>query len=107
MSGYDENLRLADVLEPVLAAGDSGEVELREAVNDVAEVMAALGVLIVDSYGAPIFGVSDESAVLGALAAHGRELAGEGRIDDALEVTEIMEKVEALRRDRPEGSDDS
>jgi hypothetical protein len=95
-------LPLADVLEPVFNAADADEESLRDAINDVAEAMAALGVLIVDAYGSPLPGVSDESAVLGALAAHGRALAGEGRLDDALEITELMERVEGLRRDRPE-----
>lgn len=95
-------LQLSDVLEPVLAAGGADDGALSEAVNDVAEMMAALEVLIVDASGMPISGVSDESAVIGALAAHGRQLASDGRLEDALEVTELMERVEGLRRDRPE-----
>ncbi len=104
MSGA-HGVPLADVLEPVLNAAGSDDPGLREAVTDVAEAMAALGVLIVDGDGDPVPGVTDERAVLGALATYGRNLALEGRVDDALEVTDLMQRIDRLRESpvRPGG----
>lgn len=86
---------LEDVLEPLLKAADEdGDGPLDGAINTVAEALAALGVLIVDGSGQPIHGVTDERAVLGALATYGRNLAMLGRLDDALEVTELMDRID-------------
>ncbi len=88
---------LADVLEPVLiAADDDDDAVLIQAVTDVAEALAALGVLIIDRSGRPAYGVTDERAVIGALATHARTLARYGHLDDALGVGELMDRVDRL-----------
>ncbi|NYZ15732.1 hypothetical protein HL658_24590 [Azospirillum sp. RWY-5-1] len=95
MTWPTEGVPLEDVLEPLLKAADEeDEGSLDGAINDVAEALAALGVLIVDGSGQPIPGVTDERAVLGALATYGRNLAMLGRLDDALEVTELMDRID-------------
>lgn len=96
-----DGVPLCDVLEPVLNVAAGDEQALRAAVVDVAEVLAALGVLIVDARGAPVFGVSDERAVLGALGTYGRGLATEGRIGDALDITDLMDRVDRLNPEPP------
>lgn len=87
---------LADVLEPVLNAVEQDDTALTQAVTDVAEALAALGVLIVDRAGQPAHGVTDERAVIGALATYARTLARYGHLDDAIEVGELMDRVDRL-----------
>jgi hypothetical protein len=87
---------LADVLEPVLNAVEDDDAALVQAVTDVAEALAALGVLIVDRAGKPAHGVTDERAVIGALATYARTLARYGHLDDAIEVGELMDRVDRL-----------
>lgn len=98
MTWSTEGASLADVLEPVLGVAEDEERELVQAVNDVAEALAALGVLIVDRAGQPVHGVSDERAVIGALSAHAKGLARNGRLDDAVAVGELIDRIEALRQ---------
>ncbi|WP_029011232.1 hypothetical protein [Azospirillum halopraeferens] len=97
MSWSTEGASLADVLEPVLCVAEDDEGELVQAVNDVAEALAALGVLIVDRAGQPVHGVSDERAVIGALAAYAKGLAHGGRLDDAVSVGELIDRIDQLR----------
>ncbi|HYH23311.1 MAG TPA: hypothetical protein VD995_32250 [Azospirillum sp.] len=97
MSWSTDGVGLADVLEPVLNADDGDDTALVQAVTDVAEALAALGVLIVDRTGQPVHGVTDERAVIGALATYARNLAQEGRLDEAVEVGELMDRVDRLR----------
>ncbi|HYD68738.1 hypothetical protein [Azospirillum sp.] len=97
MSWSTDGVGLADVLEPVLNAEDGDDSALVQAVTDVAEALAALGVLIVDRAGQPVHGVTDERAVIGALATYARNLAQEGRLDEAVEVGELMDRVDRLR----------
>lgn len=99
MTWPTEGVPLEDVLEPILKAAErEDDPSLDAAINDVAEALAALGVLIVDANGQPIPGVTDERAVLGALATYGRTLAMLGRLDDALEVTELMDRIDRRQR---------
>lgn len=102
MSGDEGRVRLSDVLEPVLLAADDEDAELQHAVDLVAEALAALGALLVGPSGNPVAGASDEMAVLGALNTYGQMLVREGRLEDALGVTELMDRIRAIdRRHRP------
>ncbi|MGQ9371548.1 hypothetical protein [Azospirillum sp. A39] len=101
MGTYDD-IPLPDVLEPLFAAADDGDDALDDAVTEVAEMLAILGALVVDGDGEPIHGVTDEMAVLGALGSYGRMLLDLGHTDDAAEVTDLMERIDANRpRPRP------
>jgi hypothetical protein len=100
MSGGEGRVRLSDVLEPVLLAADDEEAELQRAVDMVAEALAALGALLVGPAGTPVTGASDEMAVLGALNTYGQMLVREGRLEDALGVTELMDRIRAIDRRR-------
>ncbi|HSK40512.1 MAG TPA: hypothetical protein VK943_12165 [Arenibaculum sp.] len=102
-------MRLSDVLEPVLRAEDADTEELNDAVGMVAEALAALGALLIGPSGNPVAGASDEMAVLGALNTYGQMLVREGRLEEALGVTELMDRIRELQashRPRPDGNGD-
>lgn len=105
MTGGEGRVSLSDVLEPVLLAADDEDAELQSAVGMVAEALAALGALLVGPAGMPVAGASDEMAVVGALNTYGQMLMREGRLEDALGVTELMERIRAIDRQRngPQG----
>lgn len=84
------------MLEPVLNAAEREDEELDRAVGLVAEALAALGALLVGPTGAPVPGASDEMAVLGALNTYGQLLVRGGRLEEALMVTELMDRIRAL-----------
>jgi hypothetical protein len=97
MTGDDDGrIRLSDVLEPVLNAAEQDDEELDRAVGLVAEALAALGALLVGPTGDPVPGASDEMAVLGALNTYGQILVRGGRLEEALMVTELMDRIRAL-----------
>jgi hypothetical protein len=99
MTGRTTQISLSDVLEPILDGADGSGEALDKAVGDVAEMLAALGVLIVDRSGRPVHGVTDEMAVMGALGTHGQSLVRQGRMEEAMSVTRVMERVSRLRRE--------
>lgn len=92
----DGRVRLSDLLEPVLNAAERDDEELDQAVGLVAEALAALGVLVVEESGRPAQGASDEKAVLAALNTYARMLVRLGRMDEAIEVTQLMTRVGRL-----------
>lgn len=109
MTQGEGGVRLSDVLEPVLQAEDADAEELDDAVGMVAEALAALGALLIGPSGTPVAGASDEMAVLGALNTYGQMLVREGRLDEALGVTELMDRVrerQTSRQPRPDDEDD-
>ena len=97
-------VRLSDVLEPLLNAVDASDRDLDHAVGLVAEALAALGVLVVEEGGRPVQGATDEKAVLAALNTYARMLVRLGRMDEAIEATQLMTRIGRLdprSRERP------
>ncbi|WP_207479201.1 hypothetical protein [Arenibaculum pallidiluteum] len=92
----DGAVRLSDVLEPLLNAAEGSDEDVEQAVGLVAEALAALGVLVVEASGQPVPGASDEKAVLAALNTYARMLVRLGRMDDAIEVTQLMTRIGRL-----------
>jgi hypothetical protein len=89
-------VRTSDLIEPLLNAAEMDDMRLRHAINLVAEAMAALNVTFQDERGRPVPGVTDEMAVLALLQLHYRELAGVGRLDEAVAVTELADRIDGL-----------
>jgi hypothetical protein len=89
-------VRTSDLIEPLLNAADMDDTQLRHAINLVAEAMAALNVTFLDERGRPVPGVTDELAVLALLQLHYRELTGVGRLDEAVAVTELADRIDGL-----------
>jgi hypothetical protein len=89
-------VRLSDLLEPVLNAAEQDDEALDQAIGLVAEALAALGVLVVEESGRPAQGATDEKAVLAALNTYARMLVRLGRMDEAIEITQLMTRIGRL-----------
>lgn len=90
-----------EIVEPLVGAADADDPHFDKAVVAVAEMLAILGALVTGRDGRPAHGVSDEEAVLGILASHGRALMNDGSFDEALRISQVMERVEASKGRRP------
>lgn len=93
---------LAGVLEPVLTVPDEDDAALAEAIDQVADTMAAAGALILDAMGQPAHCVSDEAAVIGALDTYAYTLLHLGRVDEAADLSDLIDRIHRLgvRRSR-------
>jgi hypothetical protein len=93
----EKGVRLADLLEPILNARDGDDRGLLDAINLVAEAIAALEIILVDEAGRPIPGVSDKTAVLALLRSHRQELARGGQMEESLTLRDLARRVKGLR----------
>ncbi|MDR3517621.1 MAG: hypothetical protein P4M00_17595 [Azospirillaceae bacterium] len=98
MAKIERDTRLSTVLKPLLQASTQDDDELDRSVGLVAEMLAAMDVLILDRSGQVMSGVTDDLAVLGALNTYSRDLVRKGQLGDALVVMEAMERVSSLER---------
>lgn len=91
----------SEIVEPLVEAADAEDPAFDDAIVEVAEMLATLGALVTDRDGRPAHGVSDEEAVLGILASHGRDLMNGGSFEEALKIGHVMERVESRKGHRP------
>lgn len=87
---------IADLMEPLLAASDGDDGEVLDAVNLVAEAIAALGIIVTDGEGRPLPGVSDKSAVLALLQQYRQHLACRGQTEDAVGLGDLARRIAGL-----------
>ena len=84
-------------MEPLLAASDGGDGEILDAVNLVAEAIAALGITVTDRDGRPLPGVTDKGAVLALLQQYRQHLARLGQMEDAVGLGDLARRIVVLR----------
>lgn len=92
--------RWNDISLPLLLTGvilAEGPEELRNAVTEAAEDLTKAGVLILDRDGKPAQGITDERAVMGALATYAQELARKGNMTMAMDIGKIVDRVDRLQ----------
>lgn len=103
MAGYPgSNTDLGNLLAPLLKAPRGDSVALDAAIDEVADSLAMNGVMIVDAFGRPASGVTDEQAVLGAIDTMIRQMLQDGSLQQAGEYRLLIDRVHrraAQRRD--------
>jgi hypothetical protein len=87
---------IADLMEPLLGASDGDDGEVLDAVNLVAEAIAALGITVTDGEGRPLPGVTDKGAVLALLQQYRQHLARRGRTEDAVGLGDLARRIAGL-----------
>jgi hypothetical protein len=92
----DQGVQISDLIEPLLRVSERDEREILDAVNLVAEAIAALGITITDREGRPLPGVSDESAVLVLLQCYRQHLVRRGRMEDAVGLRDLARRIAEL-----------
>lgn len=92
----ERGVRLSDLVEPLLKVPEGDDGELVDAVNLVAEAIAALGIAVTDGQGRPLPGVSDKIAVLALLRSYRQELARRGRTEDAVGLGDLARRIERV-----------
>jgi hypothetical protein len=92
----DHGVRIFDLIEPLLRASDQDDGQVLDAVNLVAEAIAALGITVADREGMPLPGVSDKSAVLALLRCYRQHLARRGRMEDAVGLGDLAQRIAEL-----------
>ncbi|UEM25269.1 hypothetical protein JL100_034990 (plasmid) [Skermanella mucosa] len=93
MDQRERGVRLSDLVEPLLRVPEADDGELLDAVNLVAEAIAALGVAVTDGQGRPLPGVSDKVAVLALLQSYRQDLARRGRTEDAVGLGDLARRI--------------
>ena len=83
-------------MEPLLGASDGDDGEVLDAVNLVAEAIAALGIIVTDGDGRPLPGVTDKSAVLALLQQYRQHLARRGQTEDAVGLGDLARRIAKL-----------
>jgi hypothetical protein len=83
-------------MEPLLGASDGDDGEVLDAVNLVAEAIAALGITVTDAEGRPLPGVTDKSAVLALLQQYRRHLARRGQTEEAVGLGDLARRIARL-----------
>ncbi|HYH37613.1 MAG TPA: hypothetical protein VD860_05285 [Azospirillum sp.] len=96
----DDRLSFPTILEPVLTVPDGDDAALDTAINEVAGALADSGTLILDSYGRPARGATDEEAVLGLLDTYVRVLLHLGEVEEASEMGDLIDRIHAVNRRR-------
>jgi hypothetical protein len=84
-------------MEPLLGASDGNDGEVLDAVNLVAEAIAALGITVTDAQGHPLPGVTDTVAVLAMLQQYRQQLVRRGRMEDAVGLGDLAKRIAALK----------
>jgi hypothetical protein len=92
----DQGVQISDLIEPLLRVSERDEREILDAVNLVAEAIAALGITITDREGRPLPGVSDKSAVLALLQCYRQHLVRRGRMEDAVGLRDLARRIAEL-----------
>jgi hypothetical protein len=92
----DQGVQISDLIEPLLRVSERDEREVLDAVNLVAEAIAALGITITDREGRPLPGVSDKSAVLALLQCYRQHLVRRGRMEDAVGLRDLARRIAEL-----------
>lgn len=96
----DDRLSFPTILEPVLTVPDGDDAALDDAINAVAEALADSGTLILDSFGHPARGATDEEAVLGLLDTYVRVLLHLGEVEEASDMGDLIDRIHAATRRR-------
>ena len=96
MPEKDQGVQISDLIEPLLRVSERDEREVLDAVNLVAEAIAALGITITDREGRPLPGVSDKSAVLALLQCYRQHLVRRGRMEDAVGLRDLARRIAEL-----------
>ncbi|AWK86651.1 hypothetical protein [Azospirillum thermophilum] len=101
MAGHlDERLAFPTMLDPVLTAPDDDDAALESAINEVAEALADSGALVLDAFGRPAQGATDEEAVLGLLDTYVRVLLHLGEVEEASTIGDLIDRIHRLDRRR-------
>ena len=92
----EQGVQISDLIEPLLRVSERDQREVLDAVNLVAEAIAALGITITDREGRPLPGVSDKSAVLALLQCYRQHLVRRGRMEDAVGLRDLARRIAEL-----------
>ncbi|MGF7209022.1 hypothetical protein GGE65_003617 [Skermanella aerolata] len=92
-----QGVPLSDLMEPLLGASDGNDGEVLDAVNLVAEAIAALGITVTDAQGHPLPGVTDTVAVLAMLQQYRQQLVRRGRMEDAVGLGDLAKRIAGLK----------
>jgi len=93
----DHGVQISDLIEPLLRASERDDREVLDAVNLVAEAIAALGIAVVDREGRPLPGVSDKGAVLALLRCYRQHLVRQGQMEDAINLGDLARRIAGLK----------
>lgn len=100
MEHTEDRLSFPTILEPVLTAPEGDDSALDDAINEVAGALADSGTLILDSFGRPARGATDEEAVLGLLDTYVRVLLHLGEVEEASDMGDLIDRIQAANRRR-------
>jgi hypothetical protein len=93
----EHGVRISDLIEPLLRASERDDGQVLDAVNLVAEAIAALGIAVTDREGRPLPGVSDKSAVLALLQCYRQNLVRRGQMEDAIGLGDLAQRIAELK----------